>query len=169
MAMFSPQAQRVFHNPTPLDTTNDMFNSHANASNATVLRFLVRRQGLLSRLFLRLFCPHSSDDQALKAAVLIQDTIIGELILFLIGHRFIVPTAFVRRTYKVDATIIRNQQQIFDRMLLLLPTKMEPLFIHIAGSVYRSFGAIMEKKVALSESMASAGAAPWMNAVRDGR
>lgn len=167
--MFPPQTQRVFHNPIPFDTANHMFDAHADARNPLVLRFFVRGQLASSWLFRWLLCPHSADDQALKAPVLIQDAVNREVVLLLIGHRFIMPTAFVGRTQEVDATIVGNQHQIFDRMLLLLATVMEPLFIRIAGSVYRSFGAIVEKKVTPTGSSADAVAEPWMSAVRDGR
>lgn len=169
LAVFPPQTQRVFHNPIPFDTAKHMFDAHADARNPLVLRFFVRCQLASSWLFGWLLCPHSADDQALKAPVLIQDTVTGELVRLLIGHRFIVPTAFVGRTQEVDATIVGNQHQIFDRMLLLLATKMEPLFVWIAGAVYRSFGAIVEKKVRPAESSPGGVAELWMSAVRDGR
>lgn len=137
-----------------------MFNSHADARDTTVLCFFVEGQLAPSWLFGGLFCPHSGDDQALKAAVLIQDTAIGKGGLLVIRHRLIVPPACVGRTQEVDATIVRNQHQIFDGMLLLLAPKMEPLFIRIAGSVYRSFGAVMEKKATPSESTADAVVVP---------
>jgi hypothetical protein len=133
------------------------------------LRFLIKRQVPFSRLFLRLFCPHSSDDQALNASVLIQDTFIGEMGLFLVGHRVIEPPTFVGHIHEADATIVCNRHQIFDRMLLLLATETNPLFTRIARPVYRSFGAIAEKTVTPWELCAGAGSEHWRRAVRDGR
>jgi hypothetical protein len=45
------------------------------------------------------------------------------------------PTAFIGRTQKPDPTIVRNQQKIFERMLLLLAAVMEALLIGVCGSL----------------------------------
>jgi hypothetical protein len=45
--------------------------------------------------------------------------------VFLVGHCFIVPGAFIGRVEKLNAAIVGRQQQIFERMLFLLATVVE--------------------------------------------
>lgn len=146
-AVLAPQAEFVFDDPTAFDTANHMLNPHANTRNPTVLRFLIRRQGATARLFLGLRDRDPGDRKALKAQVLIQDRVGWQAIVLLVGHRFIVPHTFVGHAEKAHAAIVRNQQQIFERMLFLFPTVMEALFIHIDWSVDRAFRPIMKKRV----------------------
>ena len=146
-AMLTPQAECVFHDPTAFHTPNHMLDSHADACNPPVLGFLVRRQGATARLFLRLRDRDPGDCKALKPQVLIQDRVRGKAIVFLVGHCFIMPHAFVGGTEKANAAISGNQQQIFERMLFLFPTVVEALFVRVCRSVDWSFGAIMKKRV----------------------
>lgn len=129
MAVFAPQTQRVFDNPTPLHTPNDMFDSHPGCCNPTIFRFLVWGERSTAWLLFGLLHTHPVDHKALKAPILIQDTVGWEYIDLLVCHGFIVPTAFICGAQKPYATVGSNQQQVFDGMLLLLPTKMKPLFI----------------------------------------
>ena len=64
----------------------------------------------------------------------------------MIRHRFIVPTAFIGCTQKTNLTCLVNQEEIFHRMLLMFAAVMEALFIRITRSVYRSVGAVVEKR-----------------------
>jgi hypothetical protein len=41
------------------------------------------------------------------------------------------PAAFVGAAEKANAAIIRNQEQIFEGMLFLLPAVMESLFVRV--------------------------------------
>lgn len=56
------------------------------------------------------------------------------------------PTAFIRRTQKTNSARLVNQEEIFHCMLPVFPTIVEPLFIRITRPVYRSVGAIVEKR-----------------------
>ncbi len=88
--------------------------------------------------------------------------------MLLVSHRFIVPTAFIGATEKPNATIIGNQYQILDGMLLVLATIVEPLLIRITGSVYGPVGAVVEKKAVLSDAVTEVLSGWWMSAVRGG-
>jgi len=80
-----------------------MLNAYPYARQPPVLGFLVRRERAATRLFLRLCDRTSRDAKPLKAQILIQPAARWEHIVLLVGHRFIVPAAFIRRAEKVNA------------------------------------------------------------------
>ncbi len=86
------------------------------------------------------------DGQALKAQVLIQDTLWRQHIRFVVGETLIVPAPFVGGAQKADLAIGGNQDEVFERVAFFLTTEVEALFVWVAGSVDGAFGAIMEKR-----------------------
>ncbi len=86
------------------------------------------------------------DGQALKAQVLIQETIWRQHIRFVVGETLIVPAPFVRGAQKADLAIGGNQDKVFERVAFFLAPEVEALFVRVTGSVDGAFGAIMEKR-----------------------
>jgi len=129
--MLPPQAEFVFNDPAPFDTPKHMLNPYADGCQPPVLGFLVWRECATAWLFLRLRDRTPGNGKALKAQVLIQDGVGWKAIVFLVGHRCIVPPALIRAAEKAHAAIVGNQQQIFERMLVLLPAVVEALFIRV--------------------------------------
>lgn len=144
--MLAPQSELVFDDATAFDTPNHMLNPHTDTADALMLRFLLSPQFAAARFFLWLCDANSGNGKALKAQILIQPTVGGKGVLLLIRHRFIMPRPFIGGAEKPNATIVPNQEQVFDRMLLLLPAGVEALFIRVGRAVDRAFGAIMKKK-----------------------
>lgn len=144
--VFTPQAQLVFHNATALDTANHVLNPHTDTGNGSVGCPLLWCQFSTARLFRGLVDRDARHGKALKAEILIQARTRWEVIGFLIRHCLIMPTAFIAGAQKHNLARVRNQQQIFDRMLFLLAAVVEPLFIGVGWSVDGAFRSIMEKK-----------------------
>lgn len=144
--VFPPQAKCIFDNPAPFHTANHMLDPHPHTRNPLVLRFLVGGQRPTAWFFLGLFDADPGHAKALKAQVLIQDAVGGEVVLLLVGHRFIMPTPFIGRTQKTNVALLVNQQHILHGMLFVFPAIVEPLFISIAGSVDGAVGAVVEKR-----------------------
>ena len=145
--MFTPEAEFVFDDPTAFHARNHMLNPYAEAGNRAVGCLFVRGQLPAAWLFLGLLHGNARHSKALKAEILIQHAVGWEHIVLLVGHRFIVPGAFIGRAEKVNAAIVGNQQQIFERMLFFLATVVEPLLIGVEWAVDRAFRAIMQKKM----------------------
>lgn len=124
-----------------------MLNADSYTRQLSIFVFLFRRQFTTTWFLGRLLDRNVEDREALKAQILIQDTLGGKHIVFLVGHRFIMPGAFIGAAEKAHAAIVRNQEQIFERMLFLFPAVMEALFVHIDRSVDRAFRPIMKKRV----------------------
>lgn len=145
--MFPPESEFVFDDPTTFHAAHHMLNPYADAGQPPVLRFLIGRQGATAWLFRRLRDRNPGDGKALKAQVLIQDRVRGEAIVFLVGHRFIVPRSFIGRAEKVNAAVVGNQQQIFERMLFFLAAVVDPLLVGVGWPIDWTFRAIMQKKM----------------------
>ena len=145
-----------------------MLNPHSHAPNLAVVRDFIRCQVAATRFFLGLGDGHAGNRKALKPQILVEDTPDREDIRFAICHRFIVPGAFVAGTQKADAAIVGNQQQIFERMLFLLPTVVEALFIGVTRPGYWPFRSIVKKKVVPSACAATPASASSMSAWRSG-
>ncbi len=75
MDVFTPQPQLVFHNAATFDTTHDVFDANPHLGHLPVLGFGCRCQLTAARLFVRLLDLHCRDHKALKAEVLIEDTV----------------------------------------------------------------------------------------------
>lgn len=167
--VFPPQPEGVFDNPAPFHTANHMLDSHPHARNPLVLHFLIRGQRPTAWFFLGLFDADLGHTKALKAHILIQDTVAWEAIVFLIRHGFVVPTPFVGGTQKRNRAVLPDQQQILDRMLLVLAAIVKPLFIGITRPVYRSFGPVVEKRDGSSAAAPEGASTALIRAVRLGR
>lgn len=145
--MFPPEAQFVFDDPTAFHAAHHMLNPYADAGKRAVGCAFVRCQLPAAWLFRGLLDGHVRHRKPLKAKILIQHAVGWEHIVLLVGHRFIVPAAFIRGAEKVNAAIVSHQQQIFERMLFFLATVVEPLLIGVDGAIDRTFGAVMKKRV----------------------
>lgn len=89
---------------------------------------------------------HAGDRKTLKAQVLIQDTVWWKRIPFLVGQTLIVPAPLIRSAEKANLAIGSNQDEVFERVAVLLAALVEGLFVGITGSVDRALGPIVEKR-----------------------
>ena len=95
---------------------------------------------------MRLLDLNVHDGKALKAQVLIQDTLRRQLICFVISQALVVPAPFIGSAEKVNLAIGGNQDEVLERVTLLLAAVVEALFVRITRSVDRPFRAIVEKR-----------------------
>ncbi len=146
MDVLAPQAQLVLDNPTAFDTADHVFDADAQLGHPPVLSFGLWRQFTASRLFVRLLDRNVHDGKALKAQVLIQDTLRRQHIHVVVGKTLIMPAPFVRGTQKTDLAIGGNQDEVLERVALFLAAVVEALFVRVTGSVDGALGAIMEKR-----------------------
>ena len=144
MKTFSPLPKLVFDDTIALDTTDYMFDMHTYPTNASVFFFFFIRKLSTTRLFLRLEDINAFRLEALKSRVLPQRTSRRKLIGFTISNELIMPFAFPRGTQTANATVAISDQHILDRVLPLLSTIIQLLFVWVIGPIYGSFCAVME-------------------------
>ncbi len=86
------------------------------------------------------------DSKALKAQVLIQDTLRWQHISFVVGETLVMPAPFVRGTQKTDLAIGGNQDEVLERVAFFLDTVLEALLVRVTGTVDGTLGAIKQKR-----------------------
>ena len=97
MDVFPPQAQLIFDDAAPFDTTHHMFDADAYLGELAVFRLCCWRQFPAAWFLVGLVYLHRCNRKALEAEVLIQPAVRWQLIDFVICKTFIVPAAFVGR------------------------------------------------------------------------
>ena len=141
-----PIAQLVFDDPTALHTAHRMLDPHLLARYTTIVLLLLRSQLSTTWLLCWLLNQDSLRCKPLKSHVLIQHTSRRKKVHFFIHKRFVMPSSGIRPTQKVDLALVIDQQNVLDRIALLLATVILSLFIPIYWALDRAFGAIMIKK-----------------------
>src|SRR5215212_11129854 len=146
MNALSPQTQLIFDDAISFDTTDHVFYPHTNTVDPPIFHLFFGRQFSVARLFLRLDDLHLCNDKPLKPLVLIQLLLWRQFIRFIIGKPFIMPPALTRHAQTAHFACFICEQQILYRMLLLLSTIIQFLFIRVTRSFYRAFCPILDKK-----------------------
>ena len=146
MNAFSPLPKLVFDDAIAFHTANHVFNVHADAANPTVLCLFFVGQLATTRLLLRLEDRDTRWGEALKSCVLPQVTSFRKVICFTISDALIMTLSFPCCAQTADATTDITDQNVLNRVLLLLSTVIQALFIRITRSIYRALCPIMEKK-----------------------
>lgn len=89
---------------------------------------------------------YTGNRKALKAQVLIQNTVCWEHIRFIIGQTLIVPAPLIGGAEKANLAVGGNQDEVFERVTFFLAAVVEGLFVRVTRSVDRPFGAVVEKR-----------------------
>ena len=115
-------SEEIFDNATPCTPRNTMFNDNPDAGDEGILCFLVRRQVVPSRFFLRLKGHDSLRLIAVKACLFEQGNLVGKREGFVIGDLFVMPFAFRGLAHVIDrASDDPTHYEILDRMGFFLP------------------------------------------------
>ena len=146
----SPVAQFLLDDTTALHAAHRMLNSHLFACDAAILHLLLRCQFTTTWFLGRLLDRHVLDGKSLKSHVLIQDTSSRQDIRFIVNNRFVMPLPSIGSTQKANVAVFINQEDILDRVTLLLSTIILILLISIYGPLNGAFRTIMIKKGAPS-------------------
>ncbi len=155
MHVCSPEPKFVFDNPVAFYTPNNMFNTHTYLIDPSILFLFFGGQLAASRLFLRLYHDDTTQRKALKPHILVQDTVFWKGVAFIVSQTLIVPLSFIRCSQTPNTAGAINDDNIFYRMLLLLSTIVQALFIRVIWSIYWSFRTVMEEKGDVSAGLTS--------------
>jgi hypothetical protein len=127
----TPVAQLVLDHPTPLHTAHRVLNAHLLTRNAPVGFFLLLRQSSASRLLAWLRNHHALDRKALKAHILVEHASCWKHVDFIIHQRLVMPFSCICRTQEADLAGLVDQQNVLDRVTLLLAAVILLLFVRI--------------------------------------
>ena len=146
MHVLSPQTQLIFHDPAALDPADRMLDPDSNTIDTTIFLLLCIRQVSSTRLFLWLDDHNAIDVKPLKTHVLIQRTSCWKMIAFTVSCSFIMTCSFPGLAQTPHPAMLINNDDILDRVILLLAAVVPFLFFWITWAIYRSFCSIMDKK-----------------------
>ena len=121
----------VLDHPAALHTAHRVLNAHLFARDALVVLFLLRRQRSATRLLRWLFDLHSLNPKALKAHILVEHASCWKHVDFIIHQRLVMPFSCICRTQEADLAGLVDQQNVLDRMTLLLAAVELLLFVRI--------------------------------------
>ena len=144
--MLSPQTQLIFHDPAALDPADRMLDPDSNTIDTTIFLLLCIRQVSSTRLFLWLDDHNAIDVKPLKTHVLIQRTSCWKMIAFTVSCSFIMTCSFPGLAQTPHPAMLINNDDILDRVILLLAAVVPFLFFWITWAIYRSFCSVMDKK-----------------------
>ena len=142
-------------------TTNTVLDQHSDVRNPLIVGFFLIGQCSVVRFLFWLQDDHAWQCETLKTRILPQHTAFWQVILGFIRNPFIMSFAFICGTQEPDAPVRIHHQHIFDRVVFLLATVVEFLFIRIFRSCYWSFRAILAKKGGASGSLGSISVFKW--------
>ena len=140
------EAYLVFHHPVAFYPTNRMFDTDSDGRDHVILRFLRWGEFTPTGLFLRLNDRDLLKHKALEAHILIEMTPTGEGIASQLREAFVMFLAFHGVTQEANVTGLIDDQQVFDRVTLLLAAVVVLLVLWIDGAMDRSLSAIMPKR-----------------------
>jgi hypothetical protein len=141
-----PEADGVFHDPVAFDPTNGMFDPHADGRDPTICLFLRGREFPTTRFFLGLEDRDPRQEESLEALILIQTTADWQGITRELRHALIRRLAFTCVTQEGNVTGFIDQQEVFERVALLLATVIFFLLLRIFRTLDRSFRPILPKR-----------------------
>jgi hypothetical protein len=137
------EAYPVFHYSVAFHPTEGVFNTDSDGCNRTISRFLLWREFTATRLF------RGWDDRdpltwiALEPPSLIETTATWEGIAFQISQAFIMLLPCIGGTQDAQVTGLIDHEEIFDRVALLLATRVCLLVLGIFGALDWSLCTIM--------------------------
>ncbi len=112
----------ILHDPVAFHPANGVFNTDSDGRDATICRFFRWGEIPPTRFLLRLEQQHLGQIESLEAFILIQATPRWQRIARLLCYRLIRRFAFIGDAQKANMTCLGNQQEVFERVTLLLAT-----------------------------------------------
>jgi hypothetical protein len=140
------EAYLVFHHPIAFYPTNRVFDTDSDGRDQVILRFLRWGEFTPAGLFLRLNDRDLLKHKALEAHVLIEVTPAWEGITSQLREAFVMFLPFHGVTQEADVTGLIDDQQVFDRVTLLLAAVVVLLVLWLDRAMDRSLSAIMPKR-----------------------
>ena len=137
------EAYLVFDHTVAFHTANGVFDTDANGRDRTIGRVLRWGEFPTRGLFLGLDDRDPRARIALEPQILIETTATWEGITFQISEAFIMRLPFIGSTQETHMTGLIDDEEVFDRMALLLATVEFLLVLWIGWAVDRSFSTIM--------------------------
>ncbi len=143
------EANFVFHDSIAFHPTNGVFNTHSGRGNSTIGLLLRRGQFPTMWGFLGLDDRDARQAKPLKALILIQATTGWQRIAGQFGNRLISGFTFVGMAQEAHVTGLRDHEEVFERVTLLLATVVFLLLFGIDRALNRTFGTSMPKRGAV--------------------
>jgi hypothetical protein len=140
------EAHLVFHNAVPFYPTNRVFDTDSDRRDRTIGRFFPGGEFTAPWFFLGLNNGNPVESKTLKPQILIETTSVGQGIAGQIGQAFIMGFAFTGVAQEVNVTGFVDDQQVFDRVALLLTAVMVLLLLWVFRAMDRPLGTIMPKR-----------------------
>jgi hypothetical protein len=140
------KADFILHDPVAFHPTNGVFNPHSGRGNSTIGLFLRRGQFPARWGFLGLEDRDVRQAKPLKALILIQATAGWQRIAGQFGNSLISGFPFVGMAQEAHVTGLRDHEEVFERVTLLLATVVVLLLFGIDRALNRTFGTIMPKR-----------------------
>lgn len=165
------EADGVLHDPVAFHTANRMFNPNSYGRNPTIHHFLGWSKLPSTWFLLGLEDCDPWQDESLEAFVLIQTAPEGQGIAGHLCHDDIRRSPFTGGTQEANVTCFINQQEVFERVSLLLAAVVFFLLFRIFRPLDRSLGPIVDKRGdgAAFSVLCLASSAANSSAVRAGR
>ena len=140
------KADFVLHDPVAFHPTNGVFNADSDGGNTPIRRFLRGREFSSTRCFLGLDDRDVLQAESLEAFILIQTAARWQGIPSQLCHTLIRGFAFISVAQEAHMTRLRDHEEVFERVALLLATVIFLLLFGICRAVDRTFGTIMPKR-----------------------
>jgi hypothetical protein len=140
------EAYLVFHNPVSFYSANRVFDTDSDGRDRTIGRFFRWCEFTAPRFFLGLDDCNPIESKTLEPHILIETTPVGQSIAGQIRQAFIMGFALTGVAQEVNVTGFVDDQQVFDRVALLLTAVMVLLFLWIFRAMDRPFRTIMPKR-----------------------
>ena len=140
------EAYLVFHHPVAFYPTNGVFDTDSDRRDHAILCFLRWGEFTPPWLFLRLDDHDIGKHKTLESHILIEVTPAWEGITSQLREAFVMFLAFHGVTQEADVTGLIDDQQVFDRVTLLLAAVVVLLVLWIDRAMDRSLRAIMPKR-----------------------
>jgi hypothetical protein len=136
----------VFHHTVAFHPANRVFDPDADGRDRTIGHFLRWREFTPARFLLGLDDGHSAQNKSLEAHILIETTPRGQRVALKICEALIMYLAFIGGAQKANVTGFIDQQEVFERVALLLATIMLLLFFRVFRTLDWAFSTIMPKR-----------------------
>src|SRR5262245_47266193 len=110
----------VLYHPLAFHTANGVFNTDSDRRDRTMSRFLRWSEFTPTWFWLRLDDGETLEDKPLEAHILVKATAVRQGIAVQIRRAFIIRLPFVHGTQEADVTGLINNEEVLDRVALLL-------------------------------------------------
>ena len=165
------EADGILHDPVAFDSPNGMFDADPDGRDATIRRFFRWGEVPPTRFLLRLEQQHIGQIASLEAFILIQATPRWQRIARLLCYRLLRRFACTSDAQKAHMTRLGDQQEVFERVTLLLAAVIFFLLFCIFRTLDRSLRPVVPKRGegAVASVLCRASSATNSAAVRAGR